>query len=347
MTLYREGTVLFSDGADLWTTSPIGERRRRVTFDGAAGFYGGGRWSPDGRLIAAERTPGGDGPPRLALVEPATGSSRLISPPGMWLDGYSWSPDGRMLAYAGVTAGGSLFAGGTLDPQSGEIRVYDLATETEATIGRGVHPAWSPDRRWIAYVHAAGAIAMSAADGSSAQWIASLADLNRFAGNIAPRGFRFFGTPAWSRDGMRIAFPAIEGGPILEALQVIFVGVPAPGSPLRAYPIGKTGAQHHVVNLEWSPTGDLLGLSFIYAQPHHHYIGVIDPRKSNIDYLFDSAHHFLDYTWAPDGSQMLLAIDDEPALALIGVARPNQTPPRLTFFGYRPDWCCRRTPQAR
>jgi hypothetical protein len=147
--------------------------------------------------------------------------------------------------------------------------------------------------------------------------------------------------PTWSRDGKRIAFSAIEAGPILDAIQVVFNGAPVPGAPLKPYSLGRTGAQHHIVNLQWSPTADVLAYASIYAGPHHHIVGTIDPAGVEARPLFDSSHHFLDYAWSPDGSVLLLAIDEEQAFAVIGVQRPDADPRRLTPAGSRPDWCCR------
>lgn len=344
--LYRAGALLFSDGTELYASSPDGGDRRRVTREGAEGFYAGGRWSPDGRLIAAERAVAGESGPQLALVDAANGSSERVSPAGTWLDGFAWSPDATRIVYATLTSGGTLAAGGTLVPEKGEIRLYDVGGRTSRVVGQGVHPSWSPDGSRIAYVHAVGAIAVSAPDGGDLKFVATLADLDRLAGSLAPKGFRLLSGPAWSRDAKRLAFSAIEGGPLLDALQVVFLASPAAGSPLRAYSLGRTGAQHHVVNLSWSPTADLLAYASIYAEPHHHIIGTIDPRESTVRPLFDSTRHFLDFTWAPDGSAMLLAIDGDHSLALIRPDRPSDDPPRLSFSGFRPDWCCPRRAQS-
>src|SRR5207237_7460859 len=102
-----------------------------------------------------------------------------ISPPSTWLDGFAWSPDGKKIVYASLTGGGTLASGGTLAPEAGTVYLYDVASGKQLIAGRGVHPSWSPDGARIAYVHAAGAIAISAPDGSDMQWLASLSDLNQ------------------------------------------------------------------------------------------------------------------------------------------------------------------------
>jgi len=335
------GKLLYSDGYELWSMAPNGASRAQLTRDGTQGFYAGGKWSPDGGRIAAERGVASENGPQLFVVDVATGESKRVSAPSTWLDGFAWSPDGTRLVYSSLTAGGTLASGGTLAPEQGSVYVYDVARGDQKIVGPGVHPSWSPDGTRIAYVHAAGAIAVSAPDGSDLKWVASLGDLDGRFASFATHGYRFLSGPAWSRDSKTIAFSAIEGGPILDAIQVVFIGAPLPGAPLKPFSLGRTGAQHHIVNLQWSPAADVLAYASIYAGPHHHIIGTIDPRQSETHPLFDSPRHFLDYTWTPDGSLLYVAIDEEHAYALVRADVASDDPPRLVPGGSRPDWCCR------
>jgi Tol biopolymer transport system component len=209
---------------------------------------------------------------------------------------------------------------------------------TDRVVAPGNHPTFSPDGQRIAFDHPVGAIATVAVSGSEPTFLVNLADLTRVSSGSAPKGMGLLGAPQWSSDGKLIAYSAIERGELLEALQIIYVQDAVPGAPPKQWTIGKTGAIHHVADLQWSPTASVLAYSFIYAQPHHHYIGTIDPAKpQQLRPLYDSAKHFLDFSWSPDGSLILLQVDDDDAWIYVqptGGRIQRQTP-----GGWRPDWC--------
>jgi Tol biopolymer transport system component len=332
------GSVLYSaSGVDLWTASPDGTHRKRVTTDGATAGYLGARWSPDGAFIAAERTFPDESGTALVVVRTADASAWRISRKDTFLDGYSWSSDGRHLTYAELTSGGTLAAGGTLGGGVGDVHVYDVIARSDRILAPGNHPAFSPDGSHIAFDHPSGAIAVTALDGTPPVFLVNLAELSRLSGTRAPKGMGLLGAPQWSADGKSIAYSAIERGELLEALQIVYVQEAVPGAPPKQWALGKTGAIHHAAVLRWSPTSNRLAYSFIYAQPHHHYIGVIDPAKEEPNLLFDSAQHFLDFSWSPDGEVILLQNDDEDSWIYLdphgGVLQ------RRSPGGWRPDWC--------
>lgn len=328
------GRVLFSlAGRDLWQGAPDGSGRRQITTDGAASGNGyiGGRWSPDGTLIAAERNLSAESGTGLYLVDPATGTSSRLSRPGTFIDGYAWSPDGRQLTFGQLSAGGAI--GGV-----GEVLLYEVAAKTSRVLGPGTHPSFSPDGRQVGFAHASGSVAVLDLATSGLTHLATLADLSRHSVRSAPRGMGLIGGPVWSADGKQIAFVAIEKGPVLEALQIVYVQEPKPGAPPKQWALGKTGAVHHVAELRWSPTRTLLGYSLINTQPHHHWLGVIDPGQPNLRELHNAVEHFIDYTWAPDGETVLLQLDDQDAWALFRLDRPGIVY-RTAPGGWRPDWC--------
>jgi len=335
------GRVLFSQGGvDLWSRAADGSARREITRDGASSgdSYVGGRWSPDGALIAAERVMSKENGSALWLVDARDGSATRLTRPDTFLDGYAWSADGRTLAFGELTSGGTLAAGGSLVGGVGDVHLYDVATKKDIAIGPGTHPAFSPDGRSLGYAHSSGAIAVYDLTAAATSFLVNLADLTRYSVTNAPRGMGLLGGPVWSADSRSVAYAAIERGPILEALQIVYVQEAKPGAPPKQWAIGKTGAVHHVADLRWSPTAPLLAYAIINAQPHHHWIGTIDPTGTQLRPLFDSVGHFLDFTWSPDGSVLLLQLDDDDAWAFIdprreGIAR------RLEPGGWRPDWC--------
>jgi WD40 repeat protein len=341
------GRVLFSKGGlDLWSSAPDGTGRTAVTTDGASGGYAGGRWSPNGALIAAERYVPGEGGTALFLIRPDTPAIRLTRV-DTFLDGFVWSPDSRYLAYGEVISGATAAAGGlTVIGAVGNVHLFDTKTSTDMVVGPGTHPAFTPDGMHLGYAHISGAIASADLSVLSAgpparfptQFLVNLADLTRFSTAIAPRGMGLIGGPVYSSDGKLVAYAAIENGPILEAEQIVYIQEALPGAPPKLYALGKTGALHHVADMRWSPTADVLAYAIINAQPHHHWLYAIDARAGERRELFDSPRHFLDFTWSPDGKTILLQVDDgdewfyftSDRAGPIGSVMPG---------GWRPEWC--------
>ena len=351
------GKVLFSKGGiDLWTAAPDGTGRAAVTSDGAAsGGYLGARWNPDGTLIAAERAIPGEGGTSLFVIRPGSppGTPPVrLTKPDTFLDGYAWSPDGRYLTYGEVISGGTAASGGSLAGAVGDVHLYDVTTATDMVVGPGTHPAFTPDGTRLGYAHVSGAIALAdlrvLASGRPkefpTQMLATLADLSRYSTTSAPRGMGLIGGPQFSADGKLVAYAAIEKGPILDAVQLVYTQELVAGAPPKVWVIGKTGAVHHVAELRWSPTASLLAYSIINAQPHHHWLSVIDPAGGLRRELYDSAKHFLDFTWSPDGAVILVQVDDGDEWLYF---RPDRSGPigRVAPGGWRPDWC-RCAPRA-
>jgi Tol biopolymer transport system component len=329
---------------DLWYGAPDGSGRTQLTRDGATSGDGylGGRWSPDGSLVAAERSIANESGNALFLVGVASGRAERLTRPGTFLDGYVWSPDGRYLAYGELTSGGTLASGGSLSGGVGDVRLYDVRDRTTRVLGPGNHPSFAPDGKTVGYAHVSGALALVDLASGTTSYLTTLADLSRRSAAIAPKGMGLIGGPVWSHDGALVAYAAIERGPILEALQIVYVQEAKPFAPTKQWSIGKTGAVHHVAELRWSPSARTLGYAIINAQPHHHWIGTISPDSPELHPLFDSVPHFLDFAWAPDGSSILLQLDDEDAWIFLDPRGTSATsPPRLRVApgGWRPDWC--------
>ena len=335
------GRVLFSQaGTDLWQSAPDGSGARQLTFDGAptGNGYTGGGWSPNGTLIAAERNLATESGTGLYLVDPVARTSARLTRPNTFLDGYAWSPDGRYVTYGELTSGGTPGPGGGILGAVGEVFLYDVQARAGRALGPGTHPSFSADGRYVGFAHASGAIATADVATGALTNLATLADLTRYSATLAPRGMGLVGGPVWSSDGKLIAYAAIENGPILEALQIVYVQEPKPGAVPKQWVIGKTGAVHHVAELRWSPTQPLLGYSIINAQPHHHWFGVIDPAGTKLRELHNSVQHFIDFTWSPTGDAVLIQLDDEDAWAIFRTDR-NGAAFRKTPGGWRPDWC--------
>lgn len=108
---------------------------------------GGPSWSPDGRQLAwtvAIQNP--DWQIAVAVFDLDTGSANLLHPyqnigRGGWFPPSAWSPDGSRLAFFAEAA----------DPGAYGLWLVTADGREERLLGRGAHPAWSPDGRWLAY----------------------------------------------------------------------------------------------------------------------------------------------------------------------------------------------------
>ena len=129
-------------------------------------------WSPDGKSLAVlfiENAPRMAGPlepvtapsgvieqkffeQRIAVVDPATGATRLVSPADLYVYEYDWSPDGKTFA--------AIAAAGDGDNNWWIAKLYTVAAatgETKVVYRPGPqrqieNPRWSPDGKSIAFI---------------------------------------------------------------------------------------------------------------------------------------------------------------------------------------------------
>jgi Tol biopolymer transport system component len=195
--------AVYRDGA-LWVVRADGRGAHQLTSPGQSD--GTPRWSPDGRLIAFLRTPGGPNSTLMAIRPNGTGlrriADRVFFPP-------SWSPDGKRIAFDSSGPGGT----GPYEPR---IYVADpTGKHLRRVLGAEVNGfvTWSPNGRWLAF-GGAGTSSISAVrpDGSG---LRRLLDNAGFASN-----------PTWAPDSRRLAL--------------------ALGTPADVWVVGLDGRSHRV-----------------------------------------------------------------------------------------------------
>ena len=129
--------------------------RRKITDD--VQDYAHPRWSPgpEGapKTIAAQVSGVDSVGSRLALIDVASGATKLVGPQGGIVDSYAWSQDGKQIIYSGEdtqTYHGDIWL---YDVASGERRqiLKDLDWNPGARLGGGMiaEPAWLDEQRVI------------------------------------------------------------------------------------------------------------------------------------------------------------------------------------------------------
>jgi Tol biopolymer transport system component len=170
-------TVSFGSGSSgtpfyLYAIDADGTNVRRLT-EGDLSDYAPA-WSPDGSRIAFLRVNGGGGG-GLYVMNADGSSQRRIAGPELEIFGApAWSPDGDSIAVAVNGTEGGDPGGIMLVPADGSAPPAMLPG-TEATYpDYDSNPAWSPDGRWIAYVHSYhGTVTVVHPDGSG-RWSLSI-----------------------------------------------------------------------------------------------------------------------------------------------------------------------------
>ncbi|MEX2423509.1 MAG: S9 family peptidase [Acidimicrobiia bacterium] len=135
--------------------------RRRLTAD--VQDYATPAWSPDGTVMAAQRSaPDGDGS-QLALIAVESGSMSLVGPEGAVVDQWAWSQDGRQLVL-GIDRDHSHQSDiCVLDVESGELHTVladpEWSPGGKPGIGMLAPPVWlDADKVLIQGVHHGGTV---------------------------------------------------------------------------------------------------------------------------------------------------------------------------------------------
>lgn len=227
------------DGKELWIVDYDGANLRQLTRDGSLNLSPS--WSPDGAHLVF--TTYVQGPPRIALREMATGTTRVLATGDGLSAAAVWSPDGRRVVFARARGRDTdLYV---MDRDGSNLRPL--------TNGSGIDtsPTFSPSGREIAFVSdRAGSpqIYMMDASGGRARRVTYLGSYND--------------SPTWSPSGKELAFVSRDGN-----VQNIYVMTPS-GEKWR--PI--VYAQGDSENPSWAPDGRHIVYSSLRGEARALYI---------------------------------------------------------------------------
>jgi hypothetical protein len=239
-------TGIFDDRRDLVLADADGAHLARLGEDAMRPLPErfGPAWSPDGRWISFF-APEADGYVGLYVVHPdGTSEQRLAtSPLHPEIFDTSWAPDpaqSRLVYVAG-----------------GYVKLFDLATSTETTVGAGFWPTWSPDATRISRWDR-GTVIATVDDilAGRRRTVTPFPAVGGSCGSHPDLAGRVICSPAeWSPDGHWVLGPDVVGSSIV-------VGSVDGSEPIRVIPLehpfgaegpGPFGAQRSGRQYAWQP----------------------------------------------------------------------------------------------
>jgi hypothetical protein len=230
------GPIPFASGGDIYLGDPV-TGQSRVLLAGPA-WDAEPMFSRDGSLIAFIRAPSADDLPRIAVMNADGSGIRLLGDP-LTLKAWTWTPDDRLVVVAEARSGLFIFDPAhpdapplhlaedlavdspTTRPGTGDILIYGKSSDGDIGLyvmhadGSDRHPIvgprptgaerwdlilakYSPDGSRIAIPH------WDDAKGHLAIWITDPEGVVQ-EDLFGPPGFWYWGDPAWSNDGTRLA----------------------------------------------------------------------------------------------------------------------------------------------
>lgn len=300
----RLATVDGQRTMQIFSVAADGSGRRRLTT--APGSAGDPAWSPEGRRIAYTHATS-DARDIWVMTADGRGHTNLTNTPEIDEHSPFWSPDGLRLGYL----------------RDGELVLMDAdgggAAAIPAPDDALASPVWSPTGERIAVSapapddDLARVIWTLEADGSDALQITVPGD-EQLSGEDLHRA------PAWSPDGMRIAY--LDGQEFLDCTDDIVMITDADGGDAEAVHEGSC----QMTDLAWSPDGDELAFDLYESE-------IFDEQEEAERHIFrigvDGAG--LTRVTGPNPDAVDRHLDWQPLPDPIGSACPDESVPPTGF----------------
>ena len=314
-------------------TAVAAPRRISAAAPGVTCAEGSVAWSPDSKRVAFLSDAAKPGQLQLYVTDAAGGPARRLTGVKGFLATPGWSPDGRTIALLftenATRAAGPLVAA---TPQTGEI--VEAVTEqrlalvdVSSGLVRQISPAdmyvyeydWSPDGQQFVVTAAPG-------NGDANWYVAQIYTISAAGGELTSiyKPTLQVANPAWSPDGMSVAFiaglmsdePAIGGD--------IFIVGKSGGEARNLTPEMNASASW----LTWTPEKKILFGEYIQGDAG---IATVDPGSGRIEHVFRDAGQVTAGAW---GTTLSLAHDGKTT----AVVRSSFSMPPEVWAGTIGEW---------
>jgi len=250
---------------------PSGERRTLIS---NRENVSSPRWSPDGAQLAFLAKDAKAKAVQIFVLPMTGGDALRVTDNPQGVDDYSWSPDGKNIAF--VAQDPPLDA----DPIKTHDKVFEI-TDGHFLLAKEVAP-W---HLWVV-----------PADGGKARRLTE----GRFSLGTEPGGTT---TPAWRRDGQRIAFTKFPNAYWAQSFRSVIAEVDVASGRMRTL-VSAQGAE----DLKFAQARD--NYAFARARDGDQNNGnalYVHANGKTLDATAALARHFSDYLWMPDGRTLIAA----------------------------------------